>query len=102
MAFGFPNSILAYMLPKLRGSAKQVAWAEKIRAGYLAAMAKHDADILEALMHSRTMRRGVAHELRRQGRVFEWIRTRPDASWWIDHRGMTVQELATVAAREMR
>lgn len=88
--------------PTLHGSAKQVAWAEKIRAGYLAAMAAHEAKIHEALLHSRTMRRQVRDELRKEGHIFEWIKARTDGKWWIDHRGLTVHGLAMEAERQMR
>jgi len=88
-------------LPKLYGSPKQVAWAEKIRAGYLAAMDRHEREIHEALLHSRTMRRQVAHDLRRQGRVFEWIRRQRAAKWWIENRGLDVNGIAMAAWAQM-
>lgn len=88
-------------LPKLYGSPKQVAWADKIRAGCLAAMARHEAVIHESLIHSRTMRRQVAEDLRRQGRVFEWIRHQRAAKWWIENRGLDVNGIARVAWAEM-
>ncbi len=90
------------MLPKLRGSTKQVASAHKIRTAYLAAIDRHNAVILESLQHSRTMHNkcetlcGARAE---SSRTFASGRT---AGWWIEHRGLTVHGVAAMAQQEMQ
>ena len=88
--------------PKLRGTPRQVAWAEKIRAGYFAAIERRDHDVWESLVHSRSLGRRLRDALAREHKLLAYIKSQSSASWWIEHRDMTLENLATSAAAEMR
>jgi hypothetical protein len=79
-----------------------VRWAEAIRAGYLAVMAKRVRDVNEALMHSRTLRGREKDELCEMDRLHDWIRGQVAASWWIERRGKSYQRFEWDALHEMK
>jgi hypothetical protein len=90
------------MEPKLRGTPRQVAWAEKIRAGYFAAMERRRHDVCESLMHSRSLGRRLRDALEREARLLNYIKSQSAASWWIEHRDMTLEKLAVRVAAEIQ
>lgn len=75
-------------LPGLTGSEKQVAWARKIRVKLLA-----EIDAFEAQHKPNATRWSVARK---------HLTGKDSASFWIDNRDATVQQIMTIAAREMQ
>ena len=83
-------------LPALLGSEKQIAWAEGIRRGALADLAKVEAD--NAAMLDRGARRHstpadvLAGAKKKAAAAFEAARAElaahADAAWWIDNRNV--------------
>jgi hypothetical protein len=88
--------------PKLRGTPRQVAWAERIRAGYFAAMKRRDNDVRESLALSRSLGRRLRDALAREARLLNYIKSQSAASWWIERRNITLEKLAVRVADEMR
>ncbi len=89
-------------LPRLRGSDRQVRWAEQIRAGYLAVMAKHRSEAIAELMKGRSFPRRKRDEFDEMNRLHEWIRHQVSASWWIERRGNSYQRFEWDALHEMK
>jgi hypothetical protein len=96
------RTTLGGMEPKLRGTPRQVAWAENIRAGYFARIERRDNDLRESLAHSRSLGHRLRAALAREARLLAYIKSQSAASWWIDRRGMTLEKLAVRVAGEMR
>lgn len=75
-------------LPELRGSDKQIAWAETIRREKL-----HDGRVEE-------YRERTPEEHKADLETYvSWVISQQSAAWWIEHRDMTVGDLLRVAAR---
>ena len=77
-------------LPTLTGSAKQVAWAETIRAKGLASFDEYRAEIMRRAKGTEAQ---VAEANRQWDAVRAWIAGQADAGWWIDRRGNLGYEL---------
>lgn len=67
-------------LPKLEGSEKQIAWAERIRMEFIQSADKEIQATAERPQSSRML----VSELES---FKEWILRKTEASWWIDKRG---------------
>lgn len=77
--------------PALIGSAKQVAWAEEIRAEAIA----HVDRIADDAVRDDPVRSGAAAR-----RLREIVRRNDRAAWWIDHRGDNFLSLAVAELRD--
>jgi len=82
-------------LPPLVGTPKQVAWAESIRTRLVAKIDEHQRACeanpqLQSVGYSELLRMQVE----RQTRLFAAIKLKDRASWWIDRREMSVEQLA--------
>ena len=75
-------------LPALTGSPKTLTWAEKIRAELI-----NKVNYLKQNMHHAD---ATAEDIAEKAfaRFFEEWQTRTSAKWWIDHRRMTVKDIA--------
>jgi hypothetical protein len=73
----------------LQGSKKQVDWANQIRGKQIAAV----EEILAAVK---------AENQRLAQDVLTWLKTNNIASWWIDHRNFTANDLIALAEKTVR
>lgn len=76
-------------MAELKGSEKQVRWANQIRA-------KKIAGVEEILGNVKAENQGLARE------VLNWLKTNNVASWWIDHRNFTANDLIALAEKTVR
>lgn len=67
-------------LPELKGSEKQVAWAERIRMEFIQSADKQIREVAECPRSSRMSVSDLES-------FKEWILKKTEASWWIDKRG---------------
>lgn len=81
-------------LPALEGTPKQIAWAEQIRAKVIPDIDKMVGNGLQKLSE-REIPEGTEWQI---GVITKWhdqIRARNQASWWIERRDCTAQDLLT-------
>jgi len=79
-------------LPTLKGTPKQIAWAEKIRANSLKeleGLLAHGKMTITDLM--------AMQDAPGEAAVAQKIVLQNDASWWIDNRNLYIKELAKKA-----
>jgi hypothetical protein len=82
-------------LPQLRGSEKQVDWAESIRREML----KELAEVKDQFEKLVTQDPGTEPELVDRARIgFEKIENETSAAWWIEHRNDVVRHLVLEVA----
>lgn len=78
-----------FKLPALKGSPKQIAWAEKIRENSmkeLASLLAHGKMTIADLM--------AMENAPGEAATAQKIVLKDDASWWIDNRNLYIKELA--------
>lgn len=82
-----------HTLPQLKGTEKQIAWAEKIRTVKLAELETWLADE-DAVKHAGMKRHREA--------ILPRIRRRVQASWWIEQRDKAPNEVAFAVSLLLR
>jgi hypothetical protein len=75
----------------LKGSEKQVNWANQIRAKKMAVVTA-----AEILSNVKAERQALVQD------VLTWLKTNNVASWWIDHRNFTANDLIALAEKTVR
>jgi len=92
-------------LPELKGSDKQIAWAETIRAKKVSELDKSLSDNDLEYLKKRAHRQGIADADKKIDIAIVSIKSKTSASWWIDSRDynaemLLLEELKTVKLPE--
>lgn len=76
-------------LPKLKGTPKQVAWAEKIRESFMKQLEAFEDLIVEDfnLLYDTDLKREEVYK------IIEYITKKDDASYYIDNRDLNIYQL---------
>lgn len=86
-------------LPKLTGTAKQVAWAETIRMKYMDKINARRAKVSEKAANLETAERAQL-QLQNMDKGVAILLSHTDARWWIDNQDWSLKYIMRIAKSE--